>query len=236
MMRNVSQWREFWEASSLSLPGAREFGERVRSFQPLVPEPEPFVQSGPDRPLPKVRDGLQRLLKNRRSTREFSRSAIGERDISKLFSSFAASGGRRTYPSAGGLYPVHVFGLMLRASEPWSQKAVRYEPSLHALGVMRDALSVENAERACSLDEGIHPQIIVVFVVYPDELERKYGERSARFALIEVGHAAQNLSLRIAKSGLRGYELGGLQDKSVKRLLGLGETDSLIAHGYACGL
>lgn len=94
---------------------------------------------------------------------------------------------------------------------------------------------VDQVEMACSLDEGIHPQMIVAFVIDQDELVRKYGDRAGRFALIEVGHAAQNMALRLAKSNLAGYEIGGIQDDLVKSMLGLEQTDALIAHGYACG-
>ncbi len=234
-MADIAKWREFWEASSLSLASAREFGERARAFRPMDPAPEPYAQSGAEHPLPVVRDRLQRLLHRRRSERAFSTTALSESDISKVLSSFAAVDGHRVYPSAGGLYPIHVFGLMLNAVAPWTNTAVRYEPSTHSLAVMQQLDSVGQVELACSIDADIHPQMVLVFVVNLDEQERKYDERALRFALIEVGHMAQNLGLRLAKSKMNGYELGGMQDDAIKALLGLQETSALIAHGFACG-
>jgi SagB-type dehydrogenase family enzyme len=80
------------------------------------------------------------------------------------------------------------------------------------------------------------PHVVVVFVLFPERITAKYGERGGRFALIEVGHAAQNLALRLARAGMAGCELGGLLDEHVKALLRLERTSAQIALGYACGL
>ncbi len=232
---SAPSWRKYWEASVLAPSTAVEFGERIRSFSPLTPSPEPFAQAAPEVALPTQIDSLQRLFRRRRSTRLFGDTRLRTKDLGRLFSAFSAHNERRTYPSAGGMYPVHVFAMILHAQEPWNGKAVRYEPTSHSLGVMGSLPAREDVERFCSLDDGIHPQMIVVFVIYPDELERKYGERAGRFALMEVGHAAQSLALRITKSGMIGYEIGGVQDTAIKDILGLSGTGGLIAHGYACG-
>jgi nitroreductase len=75
-----------------------------------------------------------------------------------------------------------------------------------------------------------------VFVLFPDRATAKYGERGGRFALIEVGHAAQNLALRLVAEGMAGCEAGGLLDEPVKALLRLDGTGAQVALGYACGL
>ncbi len=80
------------------------------------------------------------------------------------------------------------------------------------------------------------PQLVIVFVLLVEQMIAKYGSRGGRFALIEVGHAAHNLALRIAEEGLAGCEVGGAQDDAVLALLGLTATDARVALGYACGL
>src|SRR4051812_19734703 len=79
------RWNEYWEASSLSLFDAREFGERVRAFQPLVPTPEPFVQAGEEHQLSSVRGKLQRLFRRRRSERDFADKSISAKQLSTVF-------------------------------------------------------------------------------------------------------------------------------------------------------
>ncbi len=71
--------------------------------------------------------------------------------------------------------------------------AAHYNADNHSLSVVGPL--GESYADTLSLDgfEGV-PQLIVVFVLFPDRMTEKYGERGGRFALIEVGHAAQNLA------------------------------------------
>ena len=62
------------------------------------------------------------------------------------------------------------------------------------------------------------------------------GPRGGRFALIEVGHAAHSLALRLTREKLAGFEMGGLLDREILRLLGLRDRPARVALGYACGL
>ena len=78
--------------------------------------------------------------------------------------------------------------------------------------------------------------MIVVSVLHLDELRRKYGDRALRFALQQVGHAHQNLSLRAAEGSLTGYVLGGVLDREVLNALGLDHTGALIGGAMAIGL
>lgn len=57
-----------------------------------------------------------------------------------------------------------------------------------------------------------------------------------RFALIEVGHAAQNLTLRVTAEGLAGCEVGATVDRPPRALLDLDGTLARVALAYACGL
>jgi len=80
------------------------------------------------------------------------------------------------------------------------------------------------------------PAAVIVLVGFPSRTTEKYGERGARFMLMEGGICMQNLSLRAAESGLAGVLLGGLHDEAIKTYLHLEDTEALILGGYACGL
>jgi nitroreductase len=80
------------------------------------------------------------------------------------------------------------------------------------------------------------PQLVFVFVLFPDRVTSKYSERGGRFALIETGHAVQNLALRLVEEGMVGCEAGGVLDDRIKSLLRLERTTAQVALGYACGL
>ncbi|MEW6153362.1 MAG: nitroreductase family protein [Actinomycetota bacterium] len=83
--------------------------------------------------------------------------------------------------------------------------------------------------------EGV-PQVVVVFVLFTDRVVAKYGAMGRRFALMEVGHAAQNLALRLAADGLGGCQAGGVVETEMLGLLGLDGTPARVALAYACGL
>ena len=80
------------------------------------------------------------------------------------------------------------------------------------------------------------PALVLIFAVRVGRLAQKYGERGGRFALIEVGHACQNVALRLATDGLVGYQLGGILDHDIEELLQLQGTTARVTLGYAIGL
>ena len=69
-----------------------------------------------------------------------------------------------------------------------------------------------------------------------DRVVEKYGATGGRFALIEVGHAAQNVALRVAADGLAGWLAGGVVESELLAMLHLDGTPARVALAYACGL
>jgi nitroreductase len=120
---------------------------------------------------------------------------------------------------------------------PLDRTATYYNHDNHSLSVVGPLPGWNELAAGVNLEvaAGV-PQVVVVFVVFPERATAKYGERGGRFALIEVGHAAQNLALRLVAEGMVGCEAGGLLDEEIKRLLRLERTGAQIALGYACGL
>jgi SagB-type dehydrogenase family enzyme len=49
----------------------------------------------------------------------------------------------------------------------------------------------------------------------------KYGERGIRYALIEVGHVAQNLFLQAETLGLGAEIVGAFHDEEVSKVIGI---------------
>jgi hypothetical protein len=74
-----------------------------------------------------------------------------------------------------------------------------------------------------------------VLVVDLAAVTAKYGARGGRFALQQVGHAAQNLSLRVAADGLTGYLLGAALDREVLEVVGVAHTGVRYGGALACG-
>jgi SagB-type dehydrogenase family enzyme len=192
---------------------------------------------GEDMELAVPRDRLMRRMQQRRSERAFSPGHLTKRQLGSLFAAFGrgAEGGR-VFPSAGGLYPVEVFCLAMEVEDGLGGKIVCYNPDTHSLSVVGECPSWEECTGSLNHPFESRPQVVFVFVLMLDEMLAKYGPRAGRFGLIEVGHAAHSLALRLTEEKLAGFELGGLLDREVLQLLNLQNRSAKVALGYACGL
>ena len=240
---DIEPWEAFWLASELSPSNSPGFGMRIGEFAPDPTNHGRFSFAAGGRPLLHQPGQLDRLLATRRSTRVFRAGAVSAASLGAIFSAFrdprlsTEQTHRRAWPSAGGLYPLEVFGVLLAVDHELIGTAVHYECETHELTPIAPAPTWLELSSALGADVIVGtPQVVVLFVLDTDVAERKYGPRAGRFALIEVGHAAQNLALRLAGSGLGGCELGGSQDRAVLTMLGLGNTPARLALAYACGL
>lgn len=234
---SASLYDLFWENSKLGAVTVRNFRLRIDEYLATEQEQDDLRYPAAPVPLTRPRDALARTADARRSDRAFSERPLPQRRLGALFSAFGvAEDGSRAFPSAGGTYPLEIFALLPNVRGPLGGRVVHYEPHEHALTPVAELPPWDECRDAVNPEgfEGI-PHVIVVFVILPGRATAKYGERGGRFALIEVGHAAQNLALRLAREGLAGCEIGGLLDERVKSLLGLQGTPAQIALGYACG-
>jgi SagB-type dehydrogenase family enzyme len=167
---------------------------------------------------------LEQTLLLRRSMRTYSRDALTVDELTQLL--WAAQGvthpqGYRTAPSAGALYPLelyavvgHVVGLptgfyryrcLEHALELKSARDLRPE-------IYRAALSQRPVERA--------PVTFLLTAVY-GRTTAKYGSRGVRYVDMEVGHAAQNLSLQAVALDLKSVVIGAFHDNEVKQAAAL---------------
>ena len=226
----------FWENSKLNAATVRVFTARFTSSAALSGS-RPLQYAAADVPLARPRDDLAGLMGRRRSARAFSDEPVSPRQLARLFGAFAASpGGSRTFASAGGTYPVEVFCLLNNVRGPLNGRAVYYNHDRHSLTPVGEIPPWDGYAEAVNIETSGVPQLVFVFVVVPERTTGKYGERGGRFALIEVGHAAQNLALRLVKEGMAGCVAGGLYDETFRELLGLESVRAHVALGYVCGL
>lgn len=231
-MADTEPWQAFWLASELSAATSPGFAARINNFEPAA-RPSPFAYPAAPTPLPAVDDRLGRLIKARRSQRDFADQPLPAKALASIFSAFA----HRAWPSAGALYPLEVFAFLLNVEHALNGRVVHYEPDSHALTDIGAAPPWSGLAEMLSAD-GLTgtPHAVVVFVLDTAAAEDKYGNRAGRFALIEVGHAAQSLALRLAADELAGCELGGGHDRPLAAELRLGSTGARVALAYACGV
>lgn len=166
---------------------------------------------------------LHRLLEKRCSTRRFSRRSVPiARVVTALWAAYGVPH-RRSVPSAGGLYPLQVHLIQLRPEEDLPEGVYRVWYHWQE-GVGLQCISEQAGESyAAWMDPGILMDAQGVFVLSGDfaRTAAKYGNRAALFVPIEAGHAAQNILLSAAETGIGVVELGGFVEDRLSALLRL---------------
>ncbi len=161
---------------------------------------------------------LEAVLAARRSAREFADRPLGEREIALLLwaaQGVTGSAGQRTAPSAGGLYPLEVY--VVDASG-----VGHYRPANHVLE-HRAGTGLRAALAHVALDQA-HVRdapVVLVIAAVSARSEAKYGDRGERYAILEAGHAAQNVLLQATALGLGAVPVGAFDDAAVQRVLDL---------------
>lgn len=229
---------DYLTATSLDKFSLPEFARRMREFTPNSDPIHPLSQSGAEHDLPKVSDRFQKHLEQRRSIRSFGTKPLSYKQVGAIFASCGTDdNGRPLIPSAGDLHSVHLYGILRDVEGPLAGRVVRYIADDHALGDVAPVPTDDAIRVLFNIPSDSElPQMLVLFVGLLGPAQHKYGPRGSRFVFQEVGHAAQNVSLRLGASGLSGYLLGGTMDQDVFALLRLQGIDDLVFGAtMACG-
>ena len=171
---------------------------------------------------------LETTLSKRRSIRKYKDSALTLPEVSQLL--WAAQGitskrGFRTAPSAGALYPLELY-VVAGHVQGLGTGIFRYRPRKHALE------SIEKGDQRAVLARAALGQqpvrrapAVFIFAAVPGRTAVKYGRRSIRYVLQEVGHAAQNLCLQAVALKLGSVVIGAFSDEDVARILKLKDDE-----------
>ena len=178
---------------------------------------------------------VEQALKSRKTVRRFKEEAIKLEELSQLL--WAAGGSKfdgvttatRTYPSAGGIYPL---GIYLVAG--WVAKVdsgiYEYLWRDHALKRVK-AGDFRSSVALAALRQGFIAQAPVIIIITADyrRTEDKYGNRGReRYVPLDTGHASQNLHLQAAALHLATATVGAFSDDRVEKILDLHGEDPLL--------
>ncbi len=134
--------------------------------------------------------------------------------------------GRFRYPSAGSLYPVHVYvAVAPHRVNGLGGGIYRYHPWLHRLVLVSSdsiASHVHVEHNRCMADSAA---FLILFVGNLPGIEPRYGAKSRDYCLLEAGHMSQLIMLEAAKHGLGMCPIGELDEPAVQAALGLQSGD-----------
>ncbi|MEU1722838.1 thiopeptide-type bacteriocin biosynthesis protein [Nonomuraea sp. NPDC005692] len=216
-------------------------GEPSRDRPPMPGLPEVRLPEGPPLSLP-----LGEALNRRASCRTFT-GPVGAAELGSLLGlAFGARADRtlrfgdgpahayrrRPFPGAGARYGTRL-RLVVREVEgldPGTYHVGEDGRTLRRLGAppADDELaatsmwltSAQVDERLGLIDVTRVPAVLLL-TAHLDTHRPRYGTRALRFALLEAGHVAQNLTLAATALGLGTITLGGFYDDLVHELFGL---------------
>lgn len=180
-------------------------------------------------PAPRLESAVsvEQALQNRRTVRTFRDESLSLTEISQLL--WAAQGitGKRgdrelrTAPSAGAIYGLETY-LVAAKVQGLEAGLYHYNPKGHELvflgkGDFRDDLCAASLGQTC-VKEGV---AIIVFAAVPSRVTEKYKERGQKFAILEAGHASQNVYLQAEALGLGTVAVGSFTEGEVRKILNL---------------
>lgn len=183
-----------------------------------TPLPPPFLSS---------RMSVEEAIAARRSVREFKTDPIPLEQIGQLL--WAAQGitcgqrGLRATPSAGATYPLELY-----LADP--SGVYRYNPPTHSLSTVKTG-DLRAGLARLSLNQPWVEQApaSLIIAAEPRRTAARYGrDRGLRYALIEAGHAAQNLHLQAVALGLGSVPVGAFRDEDIHTLLGLPDGQQVL--------
>ncbi len=193
-------------------------------------------------PKPDGATSVEKALRQRRSIRNFARQPLGIAEVSQLLwaaQGITASGGRRTAPSAGALYPIELY-LVADNVEGLTAGVYKYRPDGHELiRTLEGSKSLDLSRAALGQISVRDAAAVLLLAAVYERTTARYGERGVRYVHIEIGHVGQNVCLQAVALGLGAAVIGAFDDAQVKRiakLLPKEEPLYLIAIGKPKGL
>ncbi len=171
---------------------------------------------------------IEKALLKRRSIRGCKDEPLTLAQVSQLLwaaQGITDSGGLRTSPSAGALYPLEVY-IVVGGVKDLTDGIYKYKPHKHEIEMVVKGDKRNELYRATLSQSSVRdaPAVIVFSAVY-ERTTVKYGERGIRYVFIEAGHAAQNVFLQAVSLDLGAVVIGAFYDDEVKKIMKMPERE-----------
>jgi len=173
---------------------------------------------------------VEEAIKRRRTVRSFSSKTLEKEALSQLLYVVQGitedKGFKRAIASGGALYPLDVYAIVgNKGVEGIDAGVYHYIPAGHKI----ESVIVGDRRRqlaGASLSQmwmAGAPVNLVITAEY-SRICSKYGDRGIRYAMIEAGHAGQNIFLQAEALGLKAGIVGAFDNSNVINVLGIPES------------
>jgi len=200
-------------------------------------------------PSPKTEGtvSVEEALVNRRSWRNFHDRALSAEQLSQiLWSAYGITapntersflrGGKRTAPSAGGLFPFEIYAVIgkVKDIEPGVYRYVSQEHKI--VRTIDEDVRAELCTAALGQKMVAEAPVTIFYSAIFSRTTNKYGERGReRYVCMDLGHSAQNIYLQAEALNLGTCAIGAFIDSKISQVLQLPEEEEplyLMPVGY----
>ncbi|PCK02574.1 MAG: hypothetical protein COA42_22040 [Alteromonadaceae bacterium] len=254
----IREFESFHEATKLTRINAIAFSQRVISYMStprLVLETlrnKKAFRNSEVQTLPAPESDkkqFHKIMTRRATQRRFLPTPLSLADISNLLEPALGvqrranstahpkeSLGFRPYPSGGGLYPIE-FYILAKRVEGHAPFVAHYSPSNNSLTMLHRDLSPEALDEPFIYTDAQQKNnaMVLVMTSLTERSATKYGDRGYRLALIEAGHAAQNICLNAEAMNLGTAAWAGFYDEDIEKLIGIDGVNESVVHTLLIG-
>lgn len=188
---------------------------------------------------------VENALLTRRSERAFRQDAIKLEDLSQIL--WAAqgittridtvpfwwtgekwSGGLRTAPSAGGLFPIELY-IAVGNAESLDPGLYKYNALNHTILKVMDGDKREDVRQAALNQIAVkNGQVCIIIAANIGRTEYKYKARATQYVYIESGAVVQNIYLQCNTLGIGTVMIGAIREEPMKVALGMPDSETPI--------
>jgi len=216
--------REIHQAGALM---KRVMEHRTEMTGELGVEAGPWTKMSPLVTWPEIRSYTDAVL-YRRSRRNFIESPMRQDSIEALLESLCVRESPVSDKTRGHEGAVCV-GFLIGSVEDMTPGFYLMDTVREAYGLVKDGFFMEKMARVC-LDQLwlTHTAVHFLFLSNLEVLERHWGQRGYRYAMLHAGRLGERLYIATSSMGLGCCGIGALYDREAAELLGLKHTSRLL--------
>ena len=148
---------------------------------------------------------------------------------------------KRSAPSAGARHPLELYAAAANV-EGLSKGIYHYLPDMHAVELVRASEKIEDEIAFATMGQTFAATggALLIFTAVPYRCAWRYGEKAGKYALLDAGHACQNVYLSCEAAGLGCCAIAAYDQEYADKMLGLAplcgsENDEMTVYMIAAG-
>jgi SagB-type dehydrogenase family enzyme len=177
---------------------------------------------------------VERAIFNRKSIRTYTNASLSKKEIAQLLwagggkTIDGVTGATRSYPSAGGLYPIELY-LVAEKVDSLVPGIYHYNWRNHSIKLMKKGYYIKNIKVTTysnAFQNVPLPACIVATAVYSRTISRYKDRGKSRYVPMDMGGCGENISLQAVSLGLGTFIIGAFMDEELRKIIGVSPEET----------